>query len=78
MASSETAPAAGQRAKGLAPFLRSQMRNIAPFLTLIFLSAFFALASPLARRSRMMLMTSFLAPTSMPRVGSHSTRSFGG
>lgn len=46
MVSSETAPAAGQRAKGLAPFLRSQMRNIAPFLTLIFLSAFFAFASP--------------------------------
>src|SRR5947209_2366181 len=46
MASSETALAAGQRARGLAPFLRSQMRNIAPFLTLIFLSAFFALASP--------------------------------
>jgi ribose transport system permease protein len=46
MVSSETAPAAGQRAKRLAPFLRSQMRNIAPFLTLIFLSGFFALASP--------------------------------
>ena len=46
MASSETALAAGQRARGLAPFLRSQMRNIAPFLTLIFLSGFFALASP--------------------------------
>src|SRR5437868_1994273 len=46
MASSETVLAAGQRARGLAPFLRSQMRNIAPFLTLIFLSAFFALASP--------------------------------
>ena len=46
MASSETAPAASPRARGLAPFLRSQMRNIAPFLTLIFLSAFFALASP--------------------------------
>src|SRR5213082_4195653 len=46
MASSETALAAGQRARGLAPFLRSQMRNIAPFLTLIFLSAFFAFASP--------------------------------
>jgi ribose transport system permease protein len=44
--SSETALAAGQRARGLAPFLRSQMRNIAPFLTLIFLSGFFALASP--------------------------------
>ncbi|QDF38328.1 ABC transporter permease [Bradyrhizobium symbiodeficiens] len=46
MASSETALAAGQRVRGLAPFLRSQMRNIAPFLTLIFLSGFFALASP--------------------------------
>ncbi|MBR0817645.1 ABC transporter permease [Bradyrhizobium liaoningense] len=46
MASSETALAAGQRPRGLAPFLRSQMRNIAPFLTLIFLSAFFAFASP--------------------------------
>lgn len=44
--SSETALAAGQRARGLAPFLRSQMRNIAPFLTLIFLSGFFAFASP--------------------------------
>jgi len=46
MASSETALAAGRRTRGLAPFLRSQMRNIAPFLTLIFLSAFFAFASP--------------------------------
>lgn len=46
MASSETVPAAARRARGIAPFLRSQMRNIAPFLTLIFLSAFFALASP--------------------------------
>lgn len=46
MASSETVPAAGARARGLAPFLRSQMRNIAPFLTLIFLSGFFAFASP--------------------------------
>lgn len=46
MASSDTALAAGQRTRGLAPFLRSQMRNIAPFLTLIFLSGFFALASP--------------------------------
>src|SRR4051812_39998010 len=46
MASSETVAAAGHRARGLAPFLRSQMRNIAPFLTLIFLSAFFALTSP--------------------------------
>ncbi|WP_128925992.1 ABC transporter permease [Bradyrhizobium guangxiense] len=44
--SSETALAAQQRTRGLAPFLRSQMRNIAPFLTLIFLSAFFAFASP--------------------------------
>ncbi|OKO87508.1 ABC transporter permease [Bradyrhizobium sp. NAS80.1] len=46
MASSETVPAAGRRARGLGSFLRSQMRNIAPFLTLIFLSAFFAFASP--------------------------------
>ncbi|QPF94804.1 ABC transporter permease [Bradyrhizobium commune] len=46
MASSETAPAAKHGASGLRPFLRSQMRNIAPFLTLIFLSGFFALASP--------------------------------
>ncbi|WP_407189584.1 ABC transporter permease [Bradyrhizobium centrosematis] len=44
--SSETALAAQQRTRGLAPFLRSQMRNIAPFLTLIFLSGFFAFASP--------------------------------
>ncbi|WP_440640599.1 ABC transporter permease [Bradyrhizobium sp. PUT101] len=44
--SSETALATGRRARGLAPFLRSQMRNIAPFLTLIFLTAFFAFASP--------------------------------
>ncbi len=44
--SSETALAAERRARGLAPFLRSQMRNIAPFLTLIFLSGFFAFASP--------------------------------
>ncbi|UFX49049.1 ABC transporter permease [Bradyrhizobium sp. 41S5] len=48
MASSDsaTSPADHQRPRGLAPFLRSQMRNIAPFLTLIFLSAFFAIASP--------------------------------
>src|ERR1700754_1657243 len=45
MASSETVPA-GHKRGGLAPFLRSQMRNIAPFLTLIFLSGFFAVASP--------------------------------
>ncbi|TQF41802.1 ABC transporter permease [Bradyrhizobium sp. UNPF46] len=44
--SSETALAGERRARGLAPFLRSQMRNIAPFLTLIFLSGFFAFASP--------------------------------
>ena len=31
---------------GVATFLRSQMRNIAPFLTLIFLFGFFAVASP--------------------------------
>ncbi|MGY4570676.1 ribose transport system permease protein [Bradyrhizobium sp. USDA 3256] len=48
MASSDgaTARADHQRSRGLAPFLRSQMRNIAPFLTLIFLSGFFAIASP--------------------------------
>ncbi|MGY3490090.1 ribose transport system permease protein [Bradyrhizobium sp. USDA 4011] len=48
MASSDsaTSPADHQRPRGLAPFLRSQMRNIAPFLTLIFLSGFFAIASP--------------------------------
>jgi len=43
---SATTPADHKRPGGLAPFLRSQMRNIAPFLTLIFLSAFFAIASP--------------------------------
>src|SRR4029077_14410553 len=36
----------GRRPHRLATILRSQMRNIAPFLTLIFLSAFFAIASP--------------------------------
>ncbi|WP_029080777.1 ABC transporter permease [Bradyrhizobium sp. th.b2] len=48
MASSDsaTSPADHKRPRGLGPFLRSQMRNIAPFLTLIFLSAFFAIASP--------------------------------
>ncbi|MHC2334355.1 ABC transporter permease [Bradyrhizobium sp. USDA 4454] len=48
MASSDSATARAdhQRPRGLAPFLRSQMRNIAPFLTLIFLSVFFAIASP--------------------------------
>src|SRR3982075_3579598 len=46
MASGETVPAAIHRPRGLGSFLRSQMRNIAPFLTLIFLSGFFALASP--------------------------------
>jgi ribose transport system permease protein len=35
-----------QRSHKIAAILRSQMRNIAPFLTLIFLSAFFAIASP--------------------------------
>jgi ribose transport system permease protein len=40
-------PAADRkRPNSLGVFLRSQMRNIAPFLTLIFLSGFFALASP--------------------------------
>ena len=46
MASSDTASAAGAAGAQRWPFLRSQMRNIAPFLTLIFLSGFFALASP--------------------------------
>src|SRR3954453_13931556 len=46
MASGETAPAAVHRPRGAGSFLRSQMRNIAPFLTLILLSAFFAFASP--------------------------------
>ena len=45
MASSEAAPVE-RKPRGVATFLRSQMRNIAPFLTLIFLSAFFAIASP--------------------------------
>src|SRR6266571_4489645 len=46
MASSETVPAAGHKPGGITTFLRSQMRNIAPFLTLILLFAFFAVASP--------------------------------
>jgi ribose transport system permease protein len=48
MASSDSAttPVDHKRPRGLGAFLRSQMRNIAPFLTLIFLSAFFAIASP--------------------------------
>src|SRR3954447_13769714 len=42
-----TVPAGhGKRPHRLGALLRSQMRNIAPFLTLIFLSGFFALASP--------------------------------
>src|SRR6201990_3318858 len=45
MAGSEAAPA-DRKPRGIASFLRSQMRNIAPFLTLIFLSGFFAAASP--------------------------------
>jgi ribose transport system permease protein len=45
MASSE-AVQADRKPRGTATFLRSQMRNIAPFLTLIFLSTFFAVASP--------------------------------
>ena len=49
MVSSETVPAAGRRARRLAPFLRSQMRNIAPFLTLIFLSGFAARGTFAAR-----------------------------
>src|SRR5579864_6312484 len=46
MASSETVAPADREPRGIASFLRSQMRNIAPFLTLILLSAFFAVASP--------------------------------
>ena len=46
MTSSETVPSAGHKPRGIMSFLRSQMRNIAPFLTLIFLSGFFAVASP--------------------------------
>jgi ribose transport system permease protein len=47
MATSESVTAQGDhKPRGLASFLRSQMRNIAPFLTLIFLSLFFAVASP--------------------------------
>jgi len=47
MATSESASAPSDRKpRGVASFLRSQMRNIAPFLTLIFLSLFFAVASP--------------------------------
>jgi ribose transport system permease protein len=47
MATGESASARGERKpRGLAAFVRSQMRNIAPFLTLIFLSLFFAVASP--------------------------------
>jgi ribose transport system permease protein len=45
MASSDAA-SVDRKPRGVATFLRSQMRNIAPFLTLIFLSAFFAVASP--------------------------------
>jgi ribose transport system permease protein len=41
-----TVTADRKRPRGMAAFLRSQMRNIAPFLTLIFLSGFFAVASP--------------------------------
>ena len=48
MASSESAtvPADRKRPRSVGRFLRSQMRNIAPFLTLICLTSFFAAASP--------------------------------
>src|ERR1700761_1589113 len=46
MAGSDTIPSTDRKSHGMAPFLRSQMRNIAPFLTLIFLTVFFAIASP--------------------------------
>ena len=43
---SVTVAADQKRPRGLAAVLRSQMRNIAPFLTLICLFSFFAVASP--------------------------------
>ena len=43
---SVTVAADRKRPRGLAAMLRSQMRNIAPFLTLICLFGFFAAASP--------------------------------
>ena len=43
---SVTVAADRKRPRGLAAMLRSQMRNIAPFLTLICLFGFFAVASP--------------------------------
>ena len=43
---SVTVAADRKRPRGLAAMLRSQMRNIAPFLTLICLFSFFAVASP--------------------------------
>ena len=43
---SVTVAADHKRPRGLAAMLRSQMRNIAPFLTLICLFGFFAAASP--------------------------------
>src|SRR6266568_7339419 len=48
MASSEgaTVPAVGKRPRSIAMMLRSQRRNIAPFLTLICITGFFAAASP--------------------------------
>ena len=48
MVSSDSAVPSGdcKGSRGIAALLRSQMRNIAPFLTLILLSAFFAIASP--------------------------------
>ena len=49
MATSESATVSAadrRRPRSVGTFLRSQMRNIAPFLTLIFLSSFFAAASP--------------------------------
>src|SRR5947208_12968980 len=46
MASGESVPAADRSPRGVGSFLRSQMRNIAPFLTLILPRSFFAFASP--------------------------------
>jgi len=45
VASEETGSAATARAVGMLGWLRNQLRNIAPFLTLLFLVVFFALAS---------------------------------
>jgi ribose transport system permease protein len=45
MTTEETGAAAAARSVGMLGWLRNQLRNIAPFLTLLFLVVFFALAS---------------------------------